>query len=266
MSNLFFEEFMSVAPSHLTHFYAFRHSETYRNAKGTEIQGWINDKEADLTEEGIKAAHELGKNLIENHPDVDVIISSDLNRALKTADIVASYYQNKISIIKDDRFREKCHGKWETLSPKIRNTYCLDYYTKNLEELLSKKDRFAKWKVDPLSLGDIEAKLPDFPDKLETIYDVFLRGTAAFKELGKLYEGKKVLISSHGAFNDIMATEAESRQNECETDLLPVYFEPKKREAPKNCAVYHFIWDNAKQELAFEVEVVFEKKEEKNSN
>ncbi len=265
MSNLFFEEFMSVAPSHFTHFYAFRHSETFRKAKGTEIQGWINDKNADLTEEGIKAAHELGKNLIENYQDVEVIISSDLNRALKTAEIVASYYQNKISVIKDVRFREKCHGKWDTLSPEIRNTHCLDYYTKNLEQLLSKKDRFAKWKIDPLSTGNIEPPLPNCTDELETIYDVFLRGTAAFKELGKQYEGKKVLISSHGTFNDIMATEAESRQNECETDLLPVYFESKKREAPKNCAVYHFIWDNAKQELAFEVEVVFEKNEEKNT-
>lgn len=47
-----------------------------------------------------------------------------------------------------------------------------------------------------------------------------------------------------------MATEAESRQKG-DKSLLPVYFEPKARHFPKNCAVYHFTWDCTKQELYF---------------
>jgi broad specificity phosphatase PhoE len=235
-----------------TDFYFFRHSETFRNQAGLEIQGWINDGAAQLTEKGIQGAEHLGEGLYKLVPDAAVIYTSDLDRSVHTAEIVAKYYDQKVLVFKDPRLREKCHGPWDTMSPKTRNEVSLRYYTDHAEELKAKQDRFAKWKIEPLSLGEIEPKLPDCQDKLESIYDVFARGSAVIKELGELFRGQKVLISSHGAFNDILATEAESRQKR-DNDLLPVYFEPKARHFPKNCAVYHFTWDGEKLTFAGEI-------------
>ncbi len=235
-----------------TDFYVFRHSETERNALGSEIQGWINDEAAQLNETGKNKAHQLGEALGEFAPAATAIYTSDLGRSYETAEIVANYFQGQIPIYADERLREKCHGKWDTLSPTIRNGYCLEYYKINAEELGNKNDRFAKWKIEPLSLGEIEPVLPECQDELESIYDVWTRGTACFKELGEKHRGETLLISSHGAFNDIMATEAESRET---NDLLPVYFEPKARKFPKNCSVYHFQWNSSEQKLYFLEEI-----------
>lgn len=234
----------------ITHFYAFRHSETHRNHKGQEIQGWIDDADAQLNETGINGAEKLGKGLVQHVPDAVAIYSSDLTRAYDTAKIVAEYYKTKLPIYNSEKLREKCHGKWDTMSLKKRNEYCLQYYETHEEELRKTNDRFAKWKIEPLSLGEIEPKLPECSYPLESIYDVYMRGSTLLAELGEKHKGQKVLISSHGAFNDIMATEAESRQTG-NNNLLPVYFEPKARHFPKNCAVYHFTWDCTKQELKF---------------
>jgi broad specificity phosphatase PhoE len=236
--------------STVTDFYAFRHAETHRNCKGEEIQGWIDDSDAQLSQAGIDGAHQLGKGLVQHVPDAVAIYSSDITRSYNTAKIVADYYETKLPVYKDEKLREKCHGKWDTMSYKKRNEYCLKYYETHREELQVNNDRFAKWKVEPLSLGEVEPKLPDCQDPLESIYDVYLRASSLFTELGEKYPGEKVLISSHGAVNDIMATEAESRQI-ADNCLLPVYFEPKARHFPKNCAVYHFTWDSSKQELNF---------------
>ena len=238
----------------VTDFYFFRHSETYRNQAGLEIQGWIDDISAQLTEKGIEGAKQLGVGLKNLVPDAAVIYTSDLTRSLRTAEIVSWYYDKRIPVVKDARLREKCHGPWDTLSPKLRNEYSLHYYKYHEEELTAQQDRFAKWKIEPLSLGEISPKLPGCQDKLESIYDVFERGSAIIKELGEQFKGQKVLISSHGAFNDIMASESEGR-GQGNNDLLPVYFEPKARHFPKNCAVYHFTWHSERQELTFVGEV-----------
>lgn len=241
----------------ITHLYVFRHSETDRNRKGEEIQSWIDDAAAQLNENGIKGAHQLGKKLAELVPDAVAIISSDLKRSFDTATIVASYYATKLSIFKHAALREKCHGKWETLSLATRNAYCLQYYKDHEEELKAKQDSFAKWKIEPLSFRKDLEKFPQCQDQLETIYTVFERGSKVFKELGETYKGQKVLISSHGAFNDIMAAGVENLQKQ-DNRLLPVYFEPKARHFPKNCAVYHFTWNCEKRELSFMGEVSFD--------
>ncbi|MGE5196365.1 MAG: histidine phosphatase family protein, partial [Anaerolineae bacterium] len=129
-------------------------SETYRNYTGEEIQGWIDDKDAQLNQTGINGAHQLGKGLIQHVRDAVAIYSSDLARSYDTAKIVAGYYETKLPIY-------KCHGKWDTMSPKIRDEYCLQYYKVHEKELKIKNDRFAKRKIDPLALGEIELKLPD---------------------------------------------------------------------------------------------------------
>ncbi len=246
--------------STITDFYVFRHSQTHRNLKGTEIQGWIEDEEAQINEEGIQGALKLEEGLTQLVPDPVAIYSSDLNRAMHTAEFVQIFYQDlqkEIPIIKDGRLREKCYGKWDTLSPEIRNEHCRNYYYTHREELRAQNDRFAKWKIEPLSSGDIEPKLPNCQDKLESIYTVFERGKAFFAEMGEKHKGGKVLVSSHDAFNVIMATEADYRQRR-DDSILPVFFEKKSRQFPENCAAYHFTWDSEKQELNFAGEIALQ--------
>lgn len=238
----------------ITTLLVFRHGQTPRNAAGNEIQGWIDDADAELNESGIAEAQKIGEALSNYAPEAAAIYTSDLKRSCKTAEIVAKCFKDQPLVFKDQRAREKCHGKWDTLNPKIRNEYCINYYKDNDEELKNQNDRFAKWKIEPLSLGEIEPVLPNCKDNLESIYDVWQRGTALFKELGEMHRGETILISSHGAFNDTMATEAEHRGT---TDLLPVYFEPKARHFPKNCAVYLFQYDSATQEISFSKEISF---------
>jgi probable phosphoglycerate mutase len=238
----------------VTHFYAFRHGETLRNRQDNEIQGWIDDDKAQLTENGKNQAHLLGQELTSFASKPVALATSDLGRARDTAKIVHEYFGNQLDFLFCHELREKCHGPWETMPTNERNAICMQYYKENQEWLLIQKDPFAKWKVDPLVECNTPHMLSEFVHKPETIYDVFVRGTELFKKLSEQFPGQTVLISSHGAFNDIMATAAECGELP-EGNLLPVYFEPKARHFPKNCSLYHFTYDSEKGTLGFVGEV-----------
>lgn len=79
-----------------------RHGETDANAAGT-IQGWLN---TDLNEHGKLQAHEAAAQFDE---DIDVIYSSDLKRAIQTADEFRRKYPN-VPYFEDERLRERNFG------------------------------------------------------------------------------------------------------------------------------------------------------------
>lgn len=81
-----------------------RHGETIANAKGI-LQGHSPGK---LNTKGIKQAEKVGITLKDN--DIDLIISSDLERSRHTADIIRQYI-NK-SHIQDSLIREKDWGSY----------------------------------------------------------------------------------------------------------------------------------------------------------
>lgn len=87
-------------------FYIFRHGETDYN-KEKRWQGCGIDTE--LNENGLKQAEVLAETLA--HKNLQIIYSSCLKRAVKTAEIVADKLNIKVKCIKD--LREGCFGEAE---------------------------------------------------------------------------------------------------------------------------------------------------------
>ncbi|MBU5269788.1 histidine phosphatase family protein [Clostridium cochlearium] len=85
--------------------YITRHGQTIWNTQ-RKMQGW---KDSPLTQLGLKQAKRLGKRLEDDN--IDIIYSSPLGRALKTAKIIRG--QRDISILCDERLKEIKLGKWE---------------------------------------------------------------------------------------------------------------------------------------------------------
>lgn len=97
-------------------FYIFRHGETDWNREG-RCQG---HSDIELNETGLKQAQDLALKMI-NFP-IDIIVSSDLMRALKTGSIVAE--KKGIPLLVDPRLREMCYGEIEgKLLSEVRSIY-----------------------------------------------------------------------------------------------------------------------------------------------
>lgn len=222
-----------------------RHGETPRNKKGENIQGRINDADAQLNETGQFQADELGKRLSERYAGkLTQIITSPLGRAQETATIIGRHFQN-VPIQIDERFVEISHGAHDDTSYKARNSFCFDMYRKmehELKERGKEVDPFFKWKVNPLAMIKSSKKMPAGMPELETVMNVFLRAQKGMLELATKYENQIVLVSTHACVGETMRTEAEFRERD-DTSVLPVYYEPKpntRRTLPGNCEVYHF--------------------------
>ena len=89
-------------------FYIFRHGETDFNVE-KRWQGWSID--AKLNNKGIEQAHKLA--LTMQDISLDIIYSSNLIRAKKTAEIVAEHKNVRVEYIDD--LREANYGKAEGL-------------------------------------------------------------------------------------------------------------------------------------------------------
>ena len=83
-----------------------RHGETEENKRGI-LQGW---KIGTLSETGRRQAALLGKRL--RKTKIDMIYTSDLDRCVKTAKVIAKYHP-KAKFIKDKRLRESRLGVFE---------------------------------------------------------------------------------------------------------------------------------------------------------
>ena len=140
--------------------YAMRHGETDWNVE-KRAQG---QTDIELNENGIKqavAAKELVQQL-----NPDVIISSPLKRAHKTAEIVAD---GKIKIILEDRLKERCFGDFE--GTEIATMPWEEFY--HCEKNLSNGN-------------------------METVLDLLKRVKNVLTEIKEKYSDKTVLIVTHG--------------------------------------------------------------------
>lgn len=88
----------------MTKVYLVRHGETEYNKKGC-YYGWTD---CGLAEEGIEQSEALGKTFKDIH--YDVMLSSDLKRAVETANII---HYNSVELKLDKRLRELNFGQWE---------------------------------------------------------------------------------------------------------------------------------------------------------
>lgn len=132
--------------------YIVRHGETKWNVQ-KRFQG---QTDSDLTEKGKKKVGKTGEEL--KNILFDAVYTSELGRAVKSAEIILSKNINKESKLqKLSELNEVYFGKWQGLSyneifekyPEEANNYFYDikkYYAKNIEaeELKDALDRFLK--------------------------------------------------------------------------------------------------------------------------
>lgn len=144
-----------------------RHGVTQHNING-QFTGQID---APLTELGKRQVRALGKYLAREK--LDVILSSDLQRARETAREIARYHH--LPVLEDPDLREISMGKWEGLKPE-------QIQERNLEE----------WKYvrsDPINRA---------PAGGETFAQLAERASRALKRCLENYTGKTVLWTTHG--------------------------------------------------------------------
>jgi len=147
--------------------YIVRHGETQWNAE-SRAQGSMN---VQLTENGINQARSLA-NRIQHYP-IDVIYSSDLDRAYETAKIIGKKINLEVNILNE--LREMSFGKWEGLTmAEIQQKY---------------RDHYIVWRSTPH-----QAKIPDG----EKLLDVQTRSLKAVRQLLKRHKDQNILIVSHG--------------------------------------------------------------------
>ena len=139
-----------------------RHGNTDWNIE-KRAQGHSNNP---INEMGLQQAHAIGKRL--EQENWDMIISSDLLRAKKTAEIIASYINLPIKL--DQRIRERDRGG----------------ITGTIEE-----ERVMKWGKDWREI--------DFgKDRQETSEEVRARGVDFVYDVLDQYQEKKILVVTHG--------------------------------------------------------------------
>lgn len=150
-----------------TRLYIVRHGQSKWNLE-SKIQG---STDIELSEEGIKQAYSLAKRL--KYEKIDIIYSSNLSRAYKTAEIIAKEFNIKVNILHE--LREITFGVWEGLTNiEIENLY---------------KEKYHTWKTDPTKVVIENA------ETLKQLQDRILKGIYPLIEKNK---DKNILIISHG--------------------------------------------------------------------
>ena len=154
-------------------FYIVRLGQTNWNILG-KTQGLGN---SDLTPKGENQALELSK-AIKEYP-IDYIYSSDLGRAVQTAEIIGSTIG--VDIIQTPSLREMGFGDWEgLLIEEIKKDHAKTYET---------------WRNQP--------HLVNIPNG-ETLHIIKDRVDAFIKELNEKYDNKHILLVSHSVTVRVM--------------------------------------------------------------
>ena len=151
--------------------YLVRHGETEWNVKHI-TQGQSNSS---LTENGIEQAEETAEKL--KDVEFNVIFSSDLSRAHKTAEIVK--LNREIIIQTSKLLRERSYGSFETKhADEFRNT---------LKDKLKERE----------SLSDSEYSSFRLATDVETDDELMTRFIRQLREIAVAYPNKNVLVVTH---------------------------------------------------------------------
>jgi len=150
-----------------THLIAIRHGETEWNSEG-RFQGHLNSV---LNREGLAQAQALGERLAAER--FDLLLSSDLGRALQTAGAIAMRSGHEIVI--EPRLRERRMGIFQGLTPaEVEARYPGEYA------------RF--------STRDPDYVIPEG----ESMRQLFERSVACFTELARRHAGLTLAAVTHG--------------------------------------------------------------------
>ncbi|MBN1256414.1 MAG: histidine phosphatase family protein [Planctomycetes bacterium] len=150
---------------------AIRHGETVWNLEGRQ-QGQLN---SELTEVGVKQAQALASALAGKR--FDVLYSSDLGRAVQTAEIIAA--RIGLAVLTDPRLRERHLGIMQTLT---KAEFAKKYPHENAE----------------FNVGNPDYIIP----KGESARQRYERATACAEELAARHPGESIVIVTHGGILD----------------------------------------------------------------
>ena len=170
-----------------------RHGETAWNAM-RRLQGHID---IPLNAEGERQAGALAGALAAE--SVDVIVSSDLQRARQTAQAVAEHYEG-FEVQTDANLRERCYGVFEgMLYTEVEQQYPAD---------------FALWQA-----RDIDAVMPPGERVAESFRQFYARATSAIREWAERHPGKTIAIVAHGGVLECAYREAVGMQLDSPRDF-----------------------------------------------
>lgn len=153
----------------MTKFILVRHGQS----KANECGYLVGNTEAPLSSLGEKQANAVSEYILKKYK-VDVIYSSPLSRACNTVKGVADALD--LPIVTEEKLTEFNFGKWEGLT---------------LDEIKDKfDDGYSKWAKDPGTY---------VPHGGESMAQLQSRVVERLKEIGKIEDGKTVLIGSHSS-------------------------------------------------------------------
>lgn len=169
-----------------------RHGETAWNAV-RRLQGHID---IPLNAEGERQAGALARALAAE--SLDVIVSSDLQRARQTAQAVADQYDGKVHT--DANLRERCYGVFEgMLYTEVEQQYPAD---------------FALWQA-----RDIDAVMPAGDRVAESFRQFYERAIGAISRWAVEHPGKTIAIVAHGGVLECAYREAVGMQLDSPRDF-----------------------------------------------
>lgn len=155
----------------MTEILLIRHGETEWNAV-KRLQGHLD---IGLNAEGERQVAALGQALLDE--PLDVIVSSDLQRAMQTARAIAMPRGMEIEL--DAGLRERCYGAFEgVLYSDIAGRF---------------PEAYAAWQA-----RDIDARFPEGERKAETLREFYERVVTTIVRLASRHRNKKIALVTHG--------------------------------------------------------------------
>ena len=172
----------------MTIIYLIRHGETMWNRE-KRLQGHID---IGLNERGHSQAKQIGQHL-SNRP-IAAVISSDLSRAMDTAQAIAVHHQ--IELLLDKGLRERHYGVMQGLSH---------------DEIIEKHPRHhMAWKNREIDF------VPEFGESLQQFYDRVLHSTKIWAER---FPNQTIAIVAHGGVLDCLNRAATKRSLDAARDF-----------------------------------------------
>jgi probable phosphoglycerate mutase len=189
-----------------------RHGETAWNAV-RRLQGHTD---IPLNEEGERQAGALAQALAGEQ--LDVLVSSDLQRAMQTAQAAAGHYDG-LSLQTDRQLRERCYGVFEgMLYADIEREYPAEY---------------ALWQA-----RDIDAVMPPGAREAESFRQFYQRSTAGIAGWAARHPGRTIAIVAHGGVLECAYREAVGMSLDSPRDFQV-----------KNASINRFSWADGKLSL-----------------